>query len=89
MFGTFWSLFESISGHTGESARLNQCLRRADERGTKGGLPPRRQCGQAVRPGVDVTITIFCDFLRFLAKKLAFFSKNNVLINFMQKLTVV
>jgi hypothetical protein len=28
------------------------------------------------RTGVDVIITIFCDFCQFLAKKLAFFSKN-------------
>jgi hypothetical protein len=34
------------------------------------------------RPGVDVMITIFCDFRQFSAKKLAFFSKTNVMINF-------
>jgi thiol-disulfide isomerase/thioredoxin len=33
-----------------------------------------------VRPGVDVMITIFCDFCQFLAEKLAFFSKSNVMI---------
>jgi hypothetical protein len=32
------------------------------------------------RPGVDVRITIFCDFRQFSAKKLAFFSKTNVMI---------
>jgi hypothetical protein len=30
-------------------------------------------------PGVDVMITIFGDFLQFSAKKMAFFSKTNVL----------
>jgi hypothetical protein len=31
--------------------------------------------------GVDVMITIFCDFRQFSTKKLAFFSKTNVMIN--------
>jgi hypothetical protein len=31
---------------------------------------------QMLPPGVDVMITIFCDFRQFLAKKLAFFIKN-------------
>jgi hypothetical protein len=39
--------------------------------------------------GVDVMITIFCDFRQFSAKKLAFFSKTNVKINFLQKIVVV
>jgi hypothetical protein len=34
------------------------------------------------KTGVDVMITIFCDFRQFWAKKLAFFSKTNVMINF-------
>jgi hypothetical protein len=42
-----------------------------------------------VKPGVDVMITIFCDFRQFSAQKLAFFSKNNVTIKFTQKLAVV
>jgi hypothetical protein len=33
-------------------------------------------------PGVDVMITIFCDFCLFLAKKIAFPSKTNVMIKF-------
>jgi hypothetical protein len=33
-------------------------------------------------PRVDVMITILCDFLQFSAKKLAFFSKTNVMIKF-------
>jgi hypothetical protein len=41
-------------------------------------VKPRR------RPGFDVMITIFCDFRKFSAKKLAFFSKTNVMINFFQ-----
>jgi hypothetical protein len=34
--------------------------------------------------GVDVMITIFCDFSQFSAKKLAFFLNTNVMINFFQ-----
>jgi hypothetical protein len=33
-------------------------------------------------------ITIFCDFSLFSAKKLAFFSKTNVMINFFQNLAL-
>jgi hypothetical protein len=33
-------------------------------------------------------ITIFCDFSQFSAKKLAFFSKTNVMINFFQSLAL-
>jgi hypothetical protein len=40
-------------------------------------------------PGVDVMITIFCDFCQFSAKKLAFSSKTNVMIKFFLKLAVV
>jgi hypothetical protein len=32
---------------------------------------------------------IFCDFRPFSAKQLAFFSKTNVMITFLQKLAVV
>jgi hypothetical protein len=39
-------------------------------------------------PGVDVMITIFCDFCHFLAKKLAFFSKTNVMIKFLEIIRV-
>jgi hypothetical protein len=35
-------------------------------------------------PGVDVMITIFSDFCQFSAKILAFFSKTNVMIKFLQ-----
>jgi hypothetical protein len=35
-----------------------------------------------ISPSTDVMITIFCDFWQFSAKKLAFFSKTNVMINF-------
>jgi hypothetical protein len=34
-------------------------------------------------------ITIFCDFRQFPAKKLAFFSKTNVMINFFKKISFV
>jgi hypothetical protein len=40
------------------------------------------------RPGADVMITIFCDFSQFSAKKLAFFTKTNVMINFFQNLAL-
>jgi hypothetical protein len=35
--------------------------------------------------GVDVMIAIFCDFCQFLAKNLAFLSKTNVMVKFLQK----
>jgi hypothetical protein len=38
--------------------------------------------------GVDVMIIIFCDFWQFSAKKLAFFSKTNVMINFFHNLAL-
>jgi hypothetical protein len=37
------------------------------------------------KPGVDVMITIICDFCQFSAKKLAFFSKANVMITIFSK----
>jgi hypothetical protein len=39
--------------------------------------------------GTDVMITIFCEFCPFSAKKLAFFSKTNVMITFSAKLPFV
>jgi hypothetical protein len=41
------------------------------------------------QPGADVMITIFSDFCQFSAKKLAFFSKTNVMIKIFAKLAVV
>jgi hypothetical protein len=41
-----------------------------------------------VIPGVDVMITIFFEFGQFSAKKLAFFSKTNVMIKFFQNLAL-
>jgi hypothetical protein len=38
--------------------------------------------------GVDVMITIFCDFCQFSAKKLSFFSKTNVVINILHNLAL-
>jgi hypothetical protein len=38
--------------------------------------------------GVDVMITIFCDYWPYSAKKLALFSKTDVMINCLQKLAV-
>jgi hypothetical protein len=40
------------------------------------------------RPGVDVMITIFCDFCQFSAKKMAFFSKANVIIKTLHNLAL-
>jgi hypothetical protein len=37
-------------------------------------------------PGVNVMITIFCNFCQFSAKKLASFLNTNVMINFFQNL---
>jgi hypothetical protein len=39
-------------------------------------------------PGVDVMITIFCDFQQFSAKKLALFTKTNVKIKFLNNLAL-
>jgi hypothetical protein len=41
-----------------------------------------------ISTGVNVMITIFCDFFQFLAKKLAFFLNTNVMINFLQNLAL-
>jgi hypothetical protein len=40
-------------------------------------------------PGVDVMITIFCDFRQFSAKKLALFSKNNVMIKLLHNSALI
>jgi hypothetical protein len=40
------------------------------------------------RAGVDVVITIFCDFPQFSAKKLAFLSKTNVMIKILHNLAL-
>jgi hypothetical protein len=47
--------------------------------------PNRRKFAQS---GLDVMITISCDFWQFSAKKLAFFSKANVVIQFLHNLAV-
>jgi hypothetical protein len=44
---------------------------------------------EAGRPGVDVMITIFGDFWQFSAKKLAFFSKTNVMIKLLHNSALV
>jgi hypothetical protein len=41
-----------------------------------------------IRTGTDVMKIIFGDFLQFTEKKLAFFSKTNVMINFFKKLAL-
>jgi hypothetical protein len=40
------------------------------------------------QPGVDVMITIFCDFWQFSEKNLAFFSKTNVMIKIFHNLAL-
>jgi hypothetical protein len=40
------------------------------------------------RPGVDVMITIFCDFWQFSAKKMAFFSKTKLMIKILHILAL-
>jgi hypothetical protein len=45
----------------------------------------RRLSGKRKHPGVDVMITIFCDFPQFSANKLAFFINTNVTITFFSK----
>jgi hypothetical protein len=47
-----------------------------------------RNVYHSVWPGVDVMITIFCDFLQFSAKKLAVFSKTNVMIKILHNLAL-
>jgi hypothetical protein len=44
--------------------------------------------GEFAQSGVDVMITFFSDFLQFSAKRLAFFSKPNVMIKILQKLAL-
>jgi hypothetical protein len=56
---------------------------------TKNGLGHILGCFFKNSSGVDVMITIFCDFRQFLAKKLAFFPQTNVMIKFLQKIAVV
>jgi hypothetical protein len=43
---------------------------------------------QTQEAGVGVMITIFCDFCQFSAKNLAFFSKTNVMIQFLHNLAL-
>jgi hypothetical protein len=47
-----------------------------------------REKKMTVRSGADVMITIFCDFRQFSAKKLAFFSKTNVMIKILHNLAL-
>jgi hypothetical protein len=41
-----------------------------------------------IKPGVDVMITILCDFRQFSAKNLAFFSKTDVMSPFLHNLAL-
>jgi hypothetical protein len=48
-------------------------------------------CSDKKFPGVDVMITIFCDFCQFSSiffENIGVFSKTNVLIKFLQKLAL-
>jgi hypothetical protein len=65
------------------------------EGGEGNALPLRLLVGQdvdgrrlRVRPGVNIKITIFYDFCQFSAKKMAFFLKTNVMIQFLHNLAV-
>jgi hypothetical protein len=40
------------------------------------------------KAGVDVMITVLCDFCQFSAKKLPFFSKTHVMINLLHNLAL-
>jgi hypothetical protein len=51
--------------------------------------PVGQKCNSVGNQGVDVVITIFCDFYQFSAKKLAFFSKTNVMITIFEKTSFV
>jgi hypothetical protein len=44
--------------------------------------------GHLQATGIDVMITFFCDFCQFSAKKLAFFSKTNVMIKILPYLAL-
>jgi hypothetical protein len=46
------------------------------------------QKAKIAKSGVDVMIKIFCNFCRFSAEKLAFFSKTNVMIKFLHHLAL-
>jgi hypothetical protein len=65
-----------------DSGKTNEQKVREDPGGQR---EPRTQCD----PGSMFMITIFCDFRQFSAKKLAFFSKTNVMIKFLQKVVAV
>jgi hypothetical protein len=45
--------------------------------------------GLLLLTGVDIMITIFCDFSQFSAKKLAFFSKTNIMIKILHNLALL
>jgi hypothetical protein len=56
---------------------------------TNGFLEKRHFPAENGGPGFDVMITIFGDFGQFAAKKLAFFSKTNVMINILHNLAMI
>jgi hypothetical protein len=69
--------FTNSSGPLGRQMQWVDCwMSSAQPQGHTFPLP----ASTPVRPGTDVMITIFCDFLQFSAKNLAFFSKTNVMI---------
>jgi hypothetical protein len=55
----------------------NPCMYASVERASNSGLP-----------GVDVMIINFCDFGQFSSKKLAFFSKSNVMNKILHNLAL-
>jgi hypothetical protein len=69
--------FEQPRDGAGHARTLHLALKLVQEN------PQELLKGQGVhKSGVNVMITIFCDFCQFSAKKLAFFSKTNVMIKF-------
>jgi hypothetical protein len=59
-----------------------------DEQGEEGDDDTLTLVGGALRPGVNVMKNILGDFCQFSAKKLAFFSKTNVMIKILHNLAL-
>jgi hypothetical protein len=89
------NIFKTLTSVPGRSTPGRQRLARQEPLAERG---PEQELKQlffeqefvknvlCLEPGVDVMITIFCDFS---AKKLAFFLKTNVMINFLKKFSFV
>jgi hypothetical protein len=53
------------------------------------GKEVHRQGKLLIHPGVDVMITIFCDFSQFSEEKMAFLLNTNVMIKYFSKFSFV